>query len=258
MTKQSAYADINGISIHYEQSGNPDGFPLAMLHGGLGSTRDLDVLTEYLGTHFRLISIDLRGQGRSSLGDVPLSYAQYQSDVQALLDWLGISRYFLFGFSDGGIVAYRLAVQNPAQVTRLLTLGSSWRLEEGDPAVEKLRGLTVEMWTELFPEGVAYYQASNPAPNFPALVEAVKTLWLDTKESGYPCDLVAQIDCPTLIMRGDNDFLFSLEEAVALKARIKDVSFANIPFTTHAAHQELPALVGPIIRQFFLQPNQTP
>ncbi|MCG7562401.1 alpha/beta hydrolase [Pseudoalteromonas sp. McH1-42] len=257
MNKQSAYADINGTLLHYELSGNPNSLPLVMLHGGLGSTRDLDVLSEYLIEHFRLISIDLRGQGKSHLGDAPLTYAQYQEDIQALLSALGIRQYALFGFSDGGIVAYRLAAQNPQQVVRLVTLGSTWRLEENDPTIDTLQGLTVELWTELFPEGVAYYNASNPTPDFPALVSAVKTLWLDTSESGYPCDLVSQITCPTLIMRGDDDFLFSLSEAVALKAKLTDASFANIPFTAHAAHQELPELVCPIIQQFFVTADTT-
>ncbi|WP_125778922.1 alpha/beta fold hydrolase [Pseudoalteromonas rubra] len=255
MNKQSAFADINGTLLHYELSGIQDGFPLVMIHGGLGSTRDLDVIAEYLSDHFRLISIDLRGQGKSHLGSAALSYAQYQSDIQDLLSKLEITQYALFGFSDGGIVAYRLAAHNPSQVMQLVTLGSSWRLEENDPAIETLQSLTVELWSEMFPEDVAYYNASNPAPDFVALVAAVKTLWLDTSETGYPCNLVTQIKCPILIMRGDNDFLFSLEEAVALKAQIADASFANIPFASHAAHQELPELVGPVIQQFFLSPS---
>ncbi|WP_419177517.1 alpha/beta fold hydrolase [Pseudoalteromonas luteoviolacea] len=56
-----------------------------------------------------------------------------QNDVLTILSFLKISQFSLFGFSDGGIVAYRIAVQYPEKVSRLITLGSQWRLEPGDP-----------------------------------------------------------------------------------------------------------------------------
>ncbi len=54
-------------------------------------------------------------------------------------------------------------------------------------------------------------------------------------------------------MRGDNDFLFSLDEAVALKSKIAGCSFANIPLTAHSSHQESPELVGEMLKQFMSQ-----
>jgi len=248
---KNEYLEIDCASIYYQLSGNPDGKPLVMLHGGLGSGKDLEPLHEYLAQDYRLISIDLRGHGKSSLAGTSLSYAQYQSDIQAVLSHLDITRYSIFGFSDGGIVGYRLAAQNPEKVISLVTLGSQWRLEEGDPSIEILSGLTAESWCEMFPEDVANYNTSNPKPDFARLVEAVKELWLDTTELGYPSKLVEDIQCPTLIMRGDNDFLFSLEEAVALKSKIPNSDFANIPFTEHAAHQESPLVVGTMLKQFY-------
>ena len=254
MSEEKAYIEVeDGSSVYCEKSGNPDGEPLVMLHGGLGSIRELDVIREYVSSDFRLIAIDFRGHGKSALGDKSLSYAQHQSDVQDVLSHLGVSKYSLFGFSDGGIVGYRLAAENPQEVTRLVALGGQWRLEPNDPSREILSALSAEFWCERFADDVAYYNASNPEPDFPKLVNAVKSVWLDTTDSGYPGRLVESIKCPTLIMRGDNDFLFSLEEAVALKAVIPGSSFANIPLASHGAHQEWPELVGRIVRKFMLR-----
>ena len=253
MKNRNGYIGVNGSEIYYELSGNPEGAPLLMLHGGLGSLNELSPIYKYVATDYQLISIDFRGHGKSLLGDHSLNYMLYQQDVQHVLSYLGVGKYAIFGFSDGGIVGYRLAAQAPESVSCLVTLGSQWRLEAGDPSIELLRGLTAEFWRSRFADDVAFYEAANPKPDFPKLVDMVKAVWLDTTESGYPHDLVEKIHCPTLIMRGDNDFLFSLDEAVALKSKIAGCSFANIPLTAHSSHQESPELVGEMLKQFLLQ-----
>ncbi|MFS1525481.1 alpha/beta fold hydrolase [Microbulbifer sp. 2304DJ12-6] len=253
MIDKKGYINVSGSPIYYELSGNPNGEPLVLLHGGLGSIGDLTPLYKYIAPDYSLISMDFRGHGKSPLNGASLSYEQYQSDVQEVLSHLGIKRYSLFGFSDGGIVGYRLAAQQPESIICLITLGSQWRLETNDPSIELLRGLTAEFWAERFPAEVDFYNASNPKPDLKKLVDAVKPVWLDTTESGYPCDLVESIACPSLIIRGDNDFLFSLNEAAFLKTKISGADFANIPFTEHASHQESPELVGTIVKQFLSQ-----
>ncbi|WP_299142884.1 alpha/beta fold hydrolase [uncultured Vibrio sp.] len=244
------YISTNGSDIYYEISGNPDGKPLLMLHGGLGSLNELTPIHKYVATDNLLISMDFRGHGKSLLGNRPLSYMQYQQDVQHLLSHLGIDKYSIFGFSDGGIVGYRLAAQEPNNVSCLVTLGSQWRLEVNDPSIKLLNNLTAHFWASRFPDSVAFYESSNPNPDFSKLVTAVKAVWLDTTETGYPSELVEKINCPTLVMRGDNDFLFSLDEAVAIKSKISGCSLANIPLTEHSSHQESPELVGEILKQF--------
>lgn len=253
MTDESGYISGNGSEIYYEVSGNRDGEPLLMLHGGLGSMAELKALQEYVSGEYRLISMDFRGHGRSLLGDHRLSYWQYQQDAQQLLSHLGVDKYSIFGFSDGGIVGYRLAALEPGRVSCLVTLGSQWRLQDGDPSIELLGGLTADKWAARFADDVAVYEVSNPKPDFPKLVDAVKAVWLDTSEFGYPAGLVAKIRCPTLVMRGDQDFLFPLDSAVALRSKIKDCSFANIPMTAHACHHESPEFVGKILSQFMSQ-----
>ncbi|WP_199528974.1 alpha/beta hydrolase [Pseudoalteromonas sp. bablab_jr010] len=250
MKNRNGYIDVNGSKIYFEVSGNLNGEPLLMLHGGLGSLNELSSIHQYVATEYQLISVDFRGHGKSFLGNSPLSYMQYQEDIQYVLSYLNIDKYSIFGFSDGGIVGYRLAAQESERVSCLVTLGSQWRLEANDPSKELLSGLTPDFWAARFADDVAFYKSSNPEPNFPKLVDAVKAVWLDTTESGYPYDMVEKICCPTLIMRGDNDFLFSLDEAVALKLKIAGSSLANIPLTAHSSHQESPKLVGEMLKQF--------
>ena len=159
------HLSVDGARLYHEAIGPADGPALLMLHGGLGSMTDLNPIAERLAGRWRLIGIDLRGHGRSTLGNTPLTYAQHEADVRAVMDALGIARCALFGFSDGGIVAYRLAVSMPERVTRLTTLGAQWRLNADDPAIDMLRGMTPDLWHEIDAEAMDAYQRLNPEPD---------------------------------------------------------------------------------------------
>ena len=89
-----------GATLHYQTGGAADAPVLVLLHGGLGSADDFAALLPRLQTHYRLIAPDTRGHGRSTFGDVPLTYAQIADDTAQLLHHLGIPKYSLFGFSD--------------------------------------------------------------------------------------------------------------------------------------------------------------
>lgn len=248
--KNGYYLNIDNAKIYCEIIGNPKGQPLILLHGGLGNMTDFNGVLESIPSGYKIIGVDLRGHGKSTLGDKELSYAQYQSDIEAILDYLKVDTYSLFGFSDGGIVGYHLAVSKFSKLELLITLGSQWRLEKDDPSIEIMEGLTAEAWNEMYPDSVTYYQKENPEPNFNLLVSKVKNLWLDPTSAEYLKNTVANIKCSTLIMRGDDDFLFSLGEAVALVGAIDNSKFLNIPFAEHEAHKEYPEVFCSVINRF--------
>ncbi|MDW6005344.1 alpha/beta fold hydrolase [Vibrio mangrovi] len=253
MSTKNGRISTDSAEIYYELSGNTAGKPLLLLHGGLGSMDEFHGVHEFLSPDHFIVSIDFRGHGKSTLGDLPLSYAQYQQDVETILKYLEIDHYSIFGFSDGGIVGYRLAASHPGQVEKLITLGAQWHLVADSQVTKILQSVTAEFWTQRFSQDVEKYNTTNPHPDIPKLVEAVRTVWLDMTENGYPGQSVGRITCPTLIMRGDNDFLFLMQEALELKQQIKGSSFANIPLTAHASHQESPEIIGKIVHQFLSQ-----
>lgn len=249
---------IGDARIYVETCGNPAGPPLVLLHGGLGSLADFNTILDRLPPQFRFIGIDFRGHGKSTLGSMPLTYQQHQRDVERVLEHLGVDTCALLGFSDGGIVGYRMAAQIPTRATSLITVGAQWRLEVGSPAFEMLSGLTAEMWLEMFPESVAYYNAINPVPDLKALVEAVVALWTDQTPTGYPNDEIAHITAPCLIVRGDGDPLLSLNEAAELREKLAGANFFNLPFAGHEVHKDSPELFLAVVNDFLRQPHKLP
>ena len=174
-----------GATLHYQTGGAADAPVLVLLHGGLGSADDFAALLPRLQTHYRLIAPDTRGHGRSTFGDVPLTYAQIADDTAQLLHHLGIPQYSLFGFSDGGTAAYRLARDNPA-VEKLITVGASWQPESLKDMRELYAAINPAFLRENMGAQVAAYEAVNPEANLDRLAEALKALWLDDGDSGYP------------------------------------------------------------------------
>jgi pimeloyl-ACP methyl ester carboxylesterase len=247
---------IDDGRLYVELAGNPDGPTLVLLHGGLGDLTDFNGLLDLLPAQFRFLGIDLRGHGRSTLGNGSLTYQRHQADVEAVLTHLGVDAYSVLGFSDGGITAYRLAAQPWAHIRALVTVGAQWRLDPDDPVFTMLAGMTAGMWMEMFPASVAAYTAVNPEPNFETLVQAVVRLWTDTSASGYPGSIVSRIEAPTLLVRGDADPLFALDEAAALRNQIPRASLLNLPFVGHEVHKEAPELLLSTVNDFLLHPEK--
>lgn len=249
------FFQLEDARIYYETSGSPQGRPIILLHGGLGSLEDFFPILGMISDSFRIIAVDMRGHGRSELGSRSLSYKQHQADIQSLIEHLGIREYSLLGFSDGGIVAYRIAATGRS-VSSLVTIGAQWRISSQDPSYEILGSVTSEMWTGMFPHAPQKFASLNPQGDFNKLVESCVGLWTDLSSDGYPCDLITRIECPTLILRGDGDFLLSLSEAAEAQAKIPGSSFGNIPFAGHSLIDDAPEITGSIINAFLLNPQK--
>jgi len=248
--KNGHHYRINSGNIYYEERGHPDKPVLLLLHGGFGDIEDLNPLVSYLADDYRIIGIDSRGHGKSTLGSEQLTYARLQLDVEAVLSQMKITKVSIIGFSDGGIVGYRLAGSKNVEVDKLITMGSSWCDQDVAEAEEILKTITPESAKEIFPNNYKRYQQINPETNFETFTQSVVNMWLDRTETGHPADQVKAIDAKVLLIRGENDFLVSLESLVALKGHLKEASFMNVPFAEHVVYDDQPQVIEIIVKRF--------
>ncbi len=236
-----------GSDIYYETHG--DGPPMLLLHGGLGHSGWFDGLRDHLvASGYQVVLVDTRGMGRSSLGDIPLSYAAQEDDAHAVLDALGIESCPVVGFSDGGITGYRMAAHSNTRVSKLVTIGARWSAENG-------RGMwdTFDTWNrELLGSGdfsfiVDDYDRLNPDGDFDRMVTQAAAMWKDSSADGHPEDRIGEITVPVLVTVGDNDPFLSVSDANEARGQIENATLLVVPGATHAAYQErsdvfLPAL----------------
>jgi pimeloyl-ACP methyl ester carboxylesterase len=118
---------VDGRRIHYYVQGPAEGQPVVLLHGLGGRSEDWDNLSPYLQkAGFRVYTPDLLGFGQS---EEPYN-ASYSITDQAnlmvgFLDAVGLSRVNLGGWSMGGWIAQKVAVDHPDRVHRLILMDSA-------------------------------------------------------------------------------------------------------------------------------------
>lgn len=244
------YLNIDKARIYYEVIGNQEGLPLLVLHGGFGNLEDFNSFLPDLSREFKIIGIDSRGHGKSTLGSKPLTYEELQTDVQRILEHLNINTLRIIGFSDGGIVAYRLASLTSLNIEKLVTIGSGWHLKNIEPVREMFLKITGESWRKKFPSTYEAYQKLNPEPDFDLFAQFVIKMWLDANSSGYPNEAIQNISCPLLMVRGDKDHLLPIEAVSELSGFVKDANLLNIPFAGHVAFEDQKEIFLITLNQF--------
>jgi pimeloyl-ACP methyl ester carboxylesterase len=121
-------ASTSPISLTVRQRGS--GFPVLCLHGHPGSADCMGVFTDALSANFWTIAPDLRGYGQSKTGVQgaklsPFTMQDHLTDLEALLDELGIEQCLILGWSLGGILAMELALRNPARFPGLILVATA-------------------------------------------------------------------------------------------------------------------------------------
>src|SRR5947207_2528561 len=80
------YADVNGIKLYYETQGT--GYPLILLHGGLGAGSMFGPNLPALAKGRQVITVDLQGHGHTADIDRPLTPQLMADDIAALIKHL--------------------------------------------------------------------------------------------------------------------------------------------------------------------------
>ncbi len=116
-------APIRDIMTYYEEAGS--GEPLVLIMGLGGDLQGWAFQVPVLAQHFRVITFDNRGAGRTSAPDRPYSIAGMAEDVVALMDRIGVAKAHVLGFSMGGFIAQELALAHPERVGKLILLATA-------------------------------------------------------------------------------------------------------------------------------------
>jgi pimeloyl-ACP methyl ester carboxylesterase len=109
----------------YEVSG-PEDAPVVVLIHGLGMNRQITwgSIVPVLADRYRVVSYDLVGHGQSRLPDEKPSLRSLGRQLVGLLDELNIAAAALVGFSLGGMINRRVAMDHPDRVSALVILNS--------------------------------------------------------------------------------------------------------------------------------------
>lgn len=104
-------ARINGTSLHYHVSG--DGPPIILIAPPLLTRAIFRYQTEELSDFFKVVTFDVRGHGMSAPSEAPVTYPLIAEDVRQLMNFLGIDKAFIGGYSTGAGVALEALLSYP-------------------------------------------------------------------------------------------------------------------------------------------------
>lgn len=243
-TLQSDTVYNHDAEIYYQTYGH--GNPLILLHGGLSSSLDWFSELPGLSKAFQVVTIDLRGHGRSTLGSRPFTYELLASDVIAVLNKLKIEKADFAGWSDGGNVALIIALNYPQRVRRLITISANFNpsgLTDDAIAMNNHSGpydhsLISRLLYRMF--------SPNPA-QWQTLWQQVTQLW-----KCYPqlrnTDLTS-ITSSTLVIVGANDVI-DAEHAEMMATYIPNARQVTIPHVGHAVLKQAPETMLSTIKGF--------
>ena len=122
----SGWLDVgDGHEMYWEQSGHPGGAAALVLHGGPGAGSSASDRRWFNPEHWRIVSFDQRGCGRSRAAHALHANGtpQLLADIEALRRHLGVDRWLLFGGSWGTTLALAYAQQYPRHVSGLVLRG---------------------------------------------------------------------------------------------------------------------------------------
>ena len=200
---KTGYVTASGVRYYYEIHGT--GEPLLLLHGGLGHTQMFGPVLKTLAQNRQVIGVDLEGHGHTALGPGEISLPRMGDDMAAILRELGYREVDAMGYSLGGGVAFRLAVQHPQLVRRLVLVSAGFARNGFYPEMLPMQAQVGAAMADAMKNTPMYqsYVAVAPHPeDFPKLLDRMGVLM----RTDYDWSEDAKkLSMPTMLIFGDSD-----------------------------------------------------
>ena len=137
-----SHVDVDDIRMYFERHGS--GQPLVLVQPLSGES--WDPVRTLLAERYDVVNPDMRGQGRSSDGDGPITYGRMAADLVRFLDRLEIRAAHFVGWSDGGCDVLHLLVDFPDRVRSATLIGTPLHHDDYVPyGLDFLRRMFAEL-----------------------------------------------------------------------------------------------------------------
>jgi len=255
---KSGRLEINGVDYYYQVQGK--GEPLLLLHGGLGSIDMFGPALPKLAEGRLVIAVDLQGHGRTPLGKRPFRLESIGEDMDELTQRLGHPKVDVLGYSLGGGVALRMALQKPDSVRRLVLVSTPFSSDGYYPGIKKQQaGVSAKMAPMMkdTPMHKSYVAVAPNPEEFPRLLDTIG----DFMKRHYDWSAeIPKLKMPVMLVYGDSD-MFRPEHEIKfyqlLGGGLRDAGWnretmsknrlAILPDATHYDIFTLPRLITTVL-----------
>lgn len=255
--------ELRGLRFHYrdwpsKRAGAPD---LVLLHGFTGHARSWDAFAEAMSDRYRVLALDQRGHGETAWAPADqYGTGEMADDLTAFVKALGLDRFSLLGLSMGGMVTIEYAGRRPRELAacvivdigpEIVTSGLQ-RIQTG------VRASDVFASRE---EAFAAARAANSVPpeahhrhrSDHSLMRSEDGRWtyrydralrapgsLRTRDTEAAWRSCANIEVPTLLIRGEKSDILAPEIAERMLKTIPNCQFAVVNGSGHSVPLDAP------------------
>ena len=247
-------AQLNGINIHYHDSG--EGPALLLTHGyaAVGAMWEPQVQA-FNNAGYRLVYWDMRGHGETESPADPAQYSEALTiaDIAGLMDLLGIEKAVVGGLSLGGFMSLAFQLAHPDRVRALLLCdtGPGYRSDEARAK-----------WNRMAEKSAANFEAKGldavgRSPEVQAAVKYHKSAaglansarGMLAQVDSRVIDHLPDIDVPTLIIVGEHDEPYH-GASQYMQSKIPGSKLETIPGAGHAANMDNPEAFNRVVLEF--------
>ncbi|MDP9894941.1 pimeloyl-ACP methyl ester carboxylesterase [Variovorax boronicumulans] len=281
MQRRDYRLTLDGLGFHVTEWGEPEAWPVLMLHGIRGYAETFVGVADALQPGCRVIAFDQRGRGESDWDPRHNYYTDtYVADVEALVARLDLPRFDLLGHSMGGINAIAYAARHPGKVRRLV-------IEDAGPGAFEASDGAIRIRKELastpiafasWDEAAAFMRALRPTVTEEARQQRLESMLKPLGGGGFTwrydhagiaatrlnpaparqVDLVAcvsALQCETLVVRGGRSDYLQPPMARHMRTLNPRITTLEIPDAGHYVHDDQPALFAEAVTAFLKRPE---
>lgn len=241
------YADINGIKMYYEIYGI--GEPLVLIHGNEGNIASLTHQIKHFSKNYKVVIADSRGHGKSELNTKKLSYDEMTKDWFSLISYLGLKKVNVFGWSDGGVIGLKLAINHPELISKLVTMGANTLPPESSAYPWAIKSVTT--LKSRIDKMIADNDTSR---DWNLSGQIMGLLFSDPNISKVQLE---SIKASVFVMAADKDVIIA-EHTLSIFQNIKNAHLAIIPGQTHMVPETDPIMFNLMLEKFFNSPFRRP
>lgn len=246
------YAVINGTRLYFTDTG-AGSMPIVMIHGFPFSSEMWGPQVEFLKQEFRVITYDIRGHGKSDVGDGQYAIEFFVDDLIGLLDHLDIKRAVVCGLSMGGYIALRAAERNPERFSALILCDTSSLPDSNDAKLKRasqikaIKSQGLQTFTESFIPAVFAKQSISSGLGS---IKTIRDIILSNSPVGVCGTLLAlasrtdttmslsKINIPVLILVGEHDAITPPQMAQIMHDSIPNSKLHIISGAAHMSNLE--------------------
>lgn len=261
---------VRDVELAYRDEGA--GRTIVFLHGFALTQRAWDEQLAALALKYRVITLDWRGFGESTVGNRPPSIEAFADDLAGLLDALKIDRATICGLSMGGYAAFAFYCKFADRVESLILADTRAGVD-----AEAAKRTRYEMAATVRREGLAAmpdqvlpkWVAPSTLETRPQVVARVRSMIVNNQPEGVAraqeamaeradsIPLLPNIRCRTLVIVGAEDALTPLNEARLMSDSIPGARLEVIPDAGHLSNLEQPTAFNRAVAEFLAEPAST-